>query len=146
MLNIQQQKFYLFKNLLLLFGLQMVHGSALTGNLYIKLQQQIRHYPKENLIDNWDWTNVDISKEAQGVLPKEIDSIQYKVLEKLKSEDFDIIYDDDGSGEIADIITIKLYDDKIKIKMYHLKYAHAGTISSRVDNMWTSSKIYSLET
>lgn len=111
-------------------------GSALTGNQYIKLQQQIRHYPKENLIDTWDWSNVDISKESQGVFPKEIDSIQYKVLEKLKSEDFDIIYDDDGSGEIADIITIKLYDDKMKIKMYHLKYAHAGTISSRVDNFY----------
>ena len=111
-------------------------GSALTGNQFIKLQQQIRPYPKDLLVDDWDWNGVDISKEAQGVSPKATDSIQFKVLEILKDKDFDIIYDDDGSGEIADIVAIKLYDDKMKINMYHLKYAHGGQVSSRIDNFY----------
>jgi hypothetical protein len=111
-------------------------GSALTGNQFIKLQQQIRPYPKDLLVNDWDWNGVDISKEAQGVSPKATDSIQFKALEIIKNQDFDIIYDDDGSGEIADIVAIKLYDDKMKINMYHLKYAHGGQVSSRIDNFY----------
>ena len=33
----------------------------------------------------------------------------------------DIIYDDDYSGEIADIITLKIEEERILIKLYHLK-------------------------
>ena len=111
-------------------------GSALTGNQFVKLQQQIRPYPKELLIDDWDWNNIDIAKESQGIDGKITDSIQFKALEILKKQDFDIIYNDDGPGEIADIVTIRLFDDKMKINMYHLKYAHQGQVSSRIDNFY----------
>ena len=111
-------------------------GSALTGNQFVKLQQQIRPYPKELLIDDWDWNNIDIAKESQGTDGKITDSIQFKALEILKKQDFDIIYNDDGPGEIADIVTMRLFDDKMKINMYHLKYAHKGQVSSRIDNFY----------
>ncbi|RXJ76985.1 helicase [Arcobacter sp. F155] len=111
-------------------------NSSITGNQYIKMDNEVIHYPKDKLIDDWDWNGVDLSKEAQGVSPKKTDSIQYKVLERLKSEDYDIIYDDDGSGEIADIVTIKRFDEKIKIDMYHLKYAQEGEVSSRIANFY----------
>jgi len=110
-------------------------GSALTGNYYVELKQLIQPYPSTNII-TWDWSGVDLSKEAQGVIPKIEDSIQYKVISVLRNEDFDIIYDDDGSGEIADIVTIKQYPDKLKIHLYHLKYAHGGVIGNQVNNFY----------
>lgn len=110
-------------------------GSALTGNEYYELKQQIGLYQKDEII-SWDWTGVNLSNESQGVQPKVTDSIQYKVIQQLKQEDFDIIYDDDNSGEIADIIAIKAYRDKIEIKLYHLKYALDGVVSNQIKNFY----------
>ena len=54
----------------------------------------------------------------------------------MKQQDFDIIYDDDYSGEIADIITIKETTDSIDVQFYHLKFAKDGLVSARVDNFY----------
>ncbi len=42
-----------------------------------------------------------------------MDSIQYRVIQELQKNKYDVIYDDDYSGEIADIITIKQLENKI---------------------------------
>ncbi|MGO4889963.1 DEAD/DEAH box helicase [Anaerobacillus sp. MEB173] len=110
-------------------------GSALTGNEYIQLKHTINLYGKELLITH-DWSNTDIAKESQQVKPKRSNSIQYQFINKLKSEGYHIIYDDDGSGEIADIVTIKEEDHIIKIQMYHLKYAKDGKVSNSVGNLY----------
>lgn len=110
-------------------------GSALQGNEYVQLKQIIQPYPIDRLID-WNWGNVDLSKEAQGINPLKTDSIQYKVIQELKQGDFDIIYDDDYSGEIADLITIKENDNEINIQFYHLKFAKDGLVNTRVDNFY----------
>ncbi|RIV42472.1 DEAD/DEAH box helicase [Flagellimonas pelagia] len=110
-------------------------GSALTGNEYYELKQQIGIYPKDELI-SWNWDGVNLRNEAQGIQPKNVDSIQYKVIEQLKQEDFDIIYDDDYSGEIADVVTIKAHSDKIEIKLYHLKFALDGVVSNQIKNFY----------
>ncbi|MEA9414356.1 DEAD/DEAH box helicase [Flavobacterium sp. PL02] len=110
-------------------------GSALQGNYYIVLKQLINPYPASNLI-GWKWDGVDLSKESQHVYPLVLDSIQYKVIMELKKLDFDIIYDDDYSGEIADIITVKEHQDQINIQFYHLKFAKDGNVNTRVDNFY----------
>ncbi|ESU27086.1 helicase [Flavobacterium limnosediminis JC2902] len=110
-------------------------GSALQGNEYVELKHIIQPYLTERLIA-WDWTGIDLSKEAQGVNPFKIDSIQYRVIQRLLQDDFDIIYDDDYSGEIADVITIKETDREINIQFYHLKFAKDGNINTRVDNFY----------
>ena len=110
-------------------------GSALQGNEYVQLKHVIQPYPTDNLIV-WDWTGVDISKEAQGVNPIATDSIQYKTIQVLLGNDYDIIYDDDYSGEIADVITIKELDNEINVQFYHLKFAKDGEVNTRVDNFY----------
>ncbi|MBS9783298.1 MAG: DEAD/DEAH box helicase family protein [Pasteurella sp.] len=110
-------------------------GSSICGYEYVELKQIIKPYPTEKLL-TWDWSGVDLSKESQKVSPLEKDSIQYHVIQKLKKDNYDIIYDDDGSGEIADVITIKEYNDKIAIELYHLKYAKSGNINKRIDNFY----------
>ncbi|MBK9315515.1 MAG: hypothetical protein IPM55_14925 [Acidobacteria bacterium] len=92
-------------------------------------------YQKEKIIV-WDWSGVNLHHESQGIEPKITDSIQYHCIERLKAEDYDIIYDDDYSGEIADIITIKKTDEKFSIQLYHLKYAKGGRVSREVENLY----------
>lgn len=110
-------------------------GSALTGNEYVKLKQLISTYPKEHIIP-WSWKGVSLNKESQHVNPKITDSIQYKVIQELKKGDYDIIYDDDYSGEIADVITMKLHSDKLIVNLYHLKYAKEGRVSDQITNLY----------
>lgn len=111
-------------------------GASLTGNEFVQLRQMIQPYPRELLINSWDWTGVNLSKESQKVSPKEMDSIQYRVIQNLMTEDLDIIYDDDGSGEIADIVTIKIEESKLRINLYHLKYARDGVVSNQIGNFY----------
>lgn len=110
-------------------------GSALQGNEYVELKQVIQPYPTDELI-SWNWEGVDLSKEAQRINPLRTDSIQYNVIERLKQEDYNIIYDDDYSGEIADVITIKELDNEIKVEFYHIKFAKEGLVNTRIDNFY----------
>lgn len=110
-------------------------GSALTGNNFVELKNVIKPYPKDNIIA-WDWSGVNLKKESQHVSPKLDTSIQYKVIQKLMETDVDIVYDDDYAGEVADVITIKQYSNKLKVCLYHLKYAQGGKVSNRIDNFY----------
>lgn len=110
-------------------------GSALTGNEYVKLKQIINVYPKDNILA-WNWQGVSLEKESQHVNPKITDSIQYKVIKELKKDNYDIIYDDDYSGEIADVVTLRLYPDKLSVGLYHLKFAIDGKVTEQVKNLY----------
>lgn len=109
-------------------------GSQLFGNLFVKLKSQPDVIPQESIIAD-DWLGVNIEKEAQDISPYIQDSIQYYFIEKIKN-DFQIIYDDDGKGEIADIIGINDMGDVIDVHLYHLKYASEGKISNNIDNFY----------
>lgn len=109
-------------------------GSQLFGNLYVKLKVQPDVISDELIIAD-NWTGVDIRKESQDIAPYIQDSIQYYFIEKIK-EDFQIIYDDDGKGEIADIIGINDSNTLIDIHLFHLKYAKNGVISNDIDNFY----------
>lgn len=110
-------------------------GSWLHANSYIKFDQKILYFPKEKLIKR-DWTGIDISKESEGFDIQNTTSIQYNFIEELKTKDYDIIYNDDNSGEIADIIAIKNKSDKIIVEFYHLKFALKGEVTGQIKNFY----------
>lgn len=87
--------------------------STLEGNMYIDSKEEnIMELDKSN-IEVWDFSDIDIHKEFQK-MGKVKNSIQYKVISKLKDKkDYSVIFDDDGSGEIADIVAIKEETNKI---------------------------------
>jgi len=109
-------------------------GSSVQGNDHLALKQSIGLFPAAD-IEVWNWAGVDLSAESQGVLPI-TDSVQYRVIQELQQGDYDIIYDDDGSGEAADIVTIKLHPGKIAVELFHLKYAQKGKVSNAVKNLY----------
>lgn len=110
-------------------------GSVLEGSSLSELKEDIEPYQKDKII-SWDWTGIDLKKESQDVNPKLTDSIQYRCIEILEKSDYDVIYDDDYSGEIADLIAIKRTDTKILVELYHLKYAKKGKVNTRIDNLY----------
>lgn len=110
-------------------------GSVLEGNSFCELSDDIEPYEIDKVI-TWNWDGVDINIESQHVSPKLVNSIQFRCIENLKKADYDVIYDDDYSGEVADVIGIKFLDGAINIDLFHLKYARGGVTSGRIDNLY----------
>jgi superfamily II DNA or RNA helicase len=84
-----------------------------------------------------DWTGTDLSKESQKPEKRE-DSIQRRAIRQLLAEDppWDLILDDDGSGEIADIVALRVDPDGLVVRLVHCKYAHGATPGARVDDLY----------
>lgn len=110
-------------------------GSILeNGNSLLKIHEELTPYDPNKIVA-WHWTGVDLSVESQDFNPKKVDSIQYHCIERLKKGDYDIIFNDDDSGEMADIVTIKKETDKLQVELYHLKFAKDGKTSREVQNL-----------
>ncbi|MEI6348875.1 MAG: DEAD/DEAH box helicase family protein [Bacteroidota bacterium] len=109
-------------------------GSQLLQNLYVKLKVFPGMISLDRIITD-DWHGVNIGRESQDITPYIQDSIQYYFINKIRN-DFQIIYDDDGKGEIADIIGINDSEDVIDIHLYHLKYAIKSQVSNNIDNFY----------
>lgn len=89
-------------------------------------------------ITTLDWTGVDLSREAQTP-QKDPASIQYRVIQELRRQDrkrvYDLIFDDDGAGEAADIVGMKLDDHELFIDLYHCKFA-TGAPGARIEDLY----------
>lgn len=115
--------------------IKFADNSSLEGNLYVKCQTNPIMYDK-NKLQSLDWTGVDIRKESQGDT-KMSDSIQYHMINLLKQEDYSIIFDDDNSGEIADIICINdSVDDEITFKLFHCKFSSEDKPGKRINDLY----------
>lgn len=90
-------------------------------------------------IEAWDWAGVDLTKEAQRQ-QKRPDSIQRRVIENLLTVDgnqrFDVVFDDDESGEAADVIAIRSDADRLIVRLYHCKFSKETAAGSRVKNLY----------
>ena len=116
--------------------IRFANQSTLEGNTYIDSKEENTMELDKSNIEVWDFSDIDIHKESQK-MGKVKDSIQYKVISKLKDQkDYAIIFDDDGSGEIADIVAIREESNKIKIEYYHCKYAKGEKPGSRIDDLY----------
>ena len=115
--------------------IKFVDQSSLQGNMYVTLQNSDNFKFCEKQIICWEWNGVNINKESQG-LSKDIKSIQYFTIQQLLKMDYDVIFDDDSAGEIADIVTIKEMNDEICFEFYHCKYAHGEKPGGRVSDLY----------
>lgn len=91
-------------------------------------------YPQDS-VESWDWKGVNLNEES---MDKDLNtnSIQYKAFKQLENE-YDFIFNDDASGEAADLVCLKeLPDDIIQLCLVHCKNAYQGIVSNRIDNMY----------
>lgn len=114
-------------------------GSSLEGNQYVELKGTRPPYDVAK-IQTWDWFGVDLRKESQGV-GKDAASIQAAVIRELKKGDYVAIVDDDGKGETADVVGIRLLGNRtapsgIELEFYHCKYFQKETPGQRIKDLY----------
>lgn len=109
-------------------------GSMLYANNLAQLRDEvITPYCEEDLIE-YDWRGVDIDEESMDY-PHKQNTIQYFIWQQIR-DNYDLVFDDDGSGEIADLIGIRQDVDTIFVNLYHLKFALEKRTSRRIDNFY----------
>ncbi|WP_206455651.1 DEAD/DEAH box helicase [Aurantimonas marina] len=98
--------------------------------------EMVQPYPHEK-IEVGDWSKTNIRAEAQGV-EKRVDSVQRLVIETLlaDTEPYDIIFDDDGKGEIADVVALRITDSVVSVTLFHCKYSSTATPGARLNDLY----------
>ena len=83
-----------------------------------------------------DWTGVNIRKESQGAA-RDVDSVQYRVLQRLAAEaDWEVIIDDDGKGEVADIVMLRRDGALLDVVLAHCKFSGADNPGARLGDLY----------
>lgn len=114
---------------------RFVDQSCLEGNILVKTTSSPPAFNLNN-ITRLDWTGTNIKKESQGVA-RDHESVQYRIIQELlKTGNYEVVFDDDGSGEIADIVTIKEDNGKIVFGFYHCKFSLEQMPGARVDDLY----------
>jgi superfamily II DNA or RNA helicase len=98
--------------------------------------ERVSFDPKK--IAAWDWKGVDLKKESQGP-EKNATSIQRRVIDRVLAGDFgkpDVVFDGDGSGEVADVVALARSNDKLIVDLFHLKYSGGDQAGARIGDFY----------
>jgi hypothetical protein len=86
----------------------------------------------------WLWKGVDLKKESQGP-EKDATSIQRHTLERILGGEFgawEIVFDGDGKGEVADIVALRRAEDKVSVGLWHCKYSGGEAAGARIGDLY----------
>jgi superfamily II DNA or RNA helicase len=82
------------------------------------------------------WPGVNLKSESQGQ-HKRADSIQYLASQHLQAtRDFDVLLDDDGTGEVADLVGLRVCEGRLVVTLVHCKYAAGDAAGARVADLY----------
>lgn len=114
-------------------------GSRLDGNMHTELRTGAPLFSRERL-ETLNWDGIDIRKESQREERRQ-DSVQYRTIEVLKAiHDYEVLIDDDGAGEAADIVGVRLDDPVaprlITVDLVHCKYSEGDAPGARIEDMY----------
>jgi hypothetical protein len=82
-----------------------------------------------------DWGSIERNRESRGPSRDEA-TVQGWCLQLLLTEPWDLVIDDDGKGEVADLVALRTVDGVLEIKLVHCKFAHGGTVGSRLVDLY----------
>lgn len=115
-----------------------VNGSELSGDKFISPAKRPEPFPRERILTRkWKDLGVNIKKESQRI-EKRTDSIQYAIIQELLTKNYEVIFDDDSSGEAADVVAIKVNNDQriISVEFYHCKFSTEEQPGARVKDLY----------
>lgn len=113
--------------------IQYVDGAFSYNRFLVKIKEPVGLYPVEEVIVG-DWQGIDIRSESMGYEQK-CDSIQYKAFQSIRDE-YDVVINDDGSGEAADLVAFKVLGDEIVLCLIHCKYSSGDSAGARVGDLY----------
>ena len=115
------------------------NGKALHGNQELTPaagDQRLPYSPAR--IQQWNWAGTDITTESQTEA-RISTTIQFRVIQELlampSAAAFDLIFDDDGTGEVADIVAIREAADGLHIHLYHCKWSNDVSPGARLADL-----------
>ncbi len=82
-----------------------------------------------------DWTGTNLQIESQ-TKDKLVNSIQRRAIIEAKKEPWDVVLDDDGPGEIADVVALRIDSQGLLVRLIHCKYSHGDAPGARVADLY----------
>ena len=117
------------------FIIRYADGTHSYNCYHIPVKLNAGTFPKDRL-EVWDWSDTPLNRESMGK-NTQTDTIQHKTFERIQDE-YDLIFNDDGSGEAADLVALKDVDDEtIRLCLVHCKSAIEGRVSNNITNFYT---------
>ena len=96
------------------------------GDQLLRPRQRKEYAFSKSALITEDWTGIDLTKESQG-LARATDSIQFKAIQRMLAgawgNTYSIIFDDDASGEAADVVGLSTGDGVLNVDLVHCKYS-----------------------
>lgn len=81
------------------------------------------------------WDGIAINKESRGS-SRDPATVQGAALDLLRTQSWDFVIDDDGSGEVADLVAIRRASGALEVVLVHCKFAHGGIVGARVADLY----------
>lgn len=120
------------EGLLVTFEDEVVLGEQ---GFLLRPDRERRLFPS-NAVETFDWSGIDIQRESQGP-ERDPTTVQYRAIEVLKDQThWEVVIDDDGVGELADIVLMKRVDDKLEVLLAHCKYSTKPEPGARIDDLY----------
>lgn len=102
--------------------------------LLLKPDRLLAPWPKDRL-KVLDWSGIDIRKESRGPEKDEL-TVQGRMMKLVMAEEWDVVIDDDGSGEVADIVALREVDGSLVVRLVHCKYSSESSPGARVVDLY----------
>jgi superfamily II DNA or RNA helicase len=118
--------------------IRMPDGAQIEGSIQIKPRKRIIQQIDNSCLLVKDWSKTKITDESLWKYgTKRTSSVQGTVINELKQEPHtQIVFDDDDSGEIADVITISEIGANIHVGLYHCKFSGGKNSGSRASDLY----------
>ena len=101
----------------------------------LRPDRERRLVPAE-MIEIVDWTGTNIQRESQGPT-RDSETIQYRAIEVLSDEaEWEVVLDDDGPGELADVVLMRRGDETLEIVFAHCKYSSEPLPGARIADLY----------
>lgn len=116
--------------------IRFVDLSELDGNILLRSEDAGTVPLPPDRIVSWDWNDIDITKESiwkDGLERR--DSVQWAAAQQFIEAGFDVVFDDDGRNEAADLICVKETDDDIVLALVHCKFSEKSAAGGRVKDV-----------
>ncbi len=116
--------------------IRFVDLSELDGNILLRSEDAGTVPLPDDRVSSWDWSNVDIKKESiwKDGLERQ-DSVQWAAAQEFIASGFDVVFDDDGRNEAADLVCVKEADDHIVLALVHCKFSGKSVAGGRVKDV-----------